>query len=122
MFSTNGADMELYAKPIINTTDDGSVHIDVKTITPEYVDTRLAELAVFKQIKYNSEEVVSVLYNFSSKEEARKRMKATLGVGPAEADFLLELTIEELVYYFDKDNCEAEIKRWKALKALLVAQ
>ena len=114
--------MELYAKPIINTTDDGSVHIDVKTITPEYVDTRLAELAVFKQIKYNSEEVVSVLYNFSSKEEARKRMKATLGVGPAEADFLLELTIEELVYYFDKDNCEAEIKRWKALKALLVAQ
>ena len=98
------------------------MHIDVPTITPEYIDARLAELSVFKQINYNSEEVVSALYNFSSKEDAKKRLKATLGVGPAEANFLLDLTIEELILYFNKDNCEAEIARWEALKDILAAQ
>lgn len=114
--------MVLYATPIVTTAEDGSVHIDVPTITPEYIDARLAELSVFKQINYNSEEVVSASNNFSSKEDAKKRLKATLGVGPAEANFLLDLTIEELILYFNKDNCEAEIRRWEALKDILAAQ
>ena len=39
--------MELYAKPIITTSDDGTISIKVQPVTPEYIETRLAELAVF---------------------------------------------------------------------------
>ena len=114
--------MELYAKPIVTTEKDGTVHIDVRTITPDYIDTRLAELAVFKQTNYNIEEVISAVQNSPSTEAAKKRLKTILGIGSAEADFLLDLTFEELAYYFQKENCEAELKRWKALAELLSAQ
>lgn len=114
--------MVLYAKPIVTTAEDGSMHIEVSTITPDYIDTHLAELAVFSQINYNIEEVVSAVQNSSSNEETKKRLKYTLGIDPAEADFLLDLTFEELAYYFQKESCEAEIKRWTALKDLLTAQ
>lgn len=114
--------MELYAKPIVTTLDDGTINIKVQPITPEYIDVRLAELAVFEQINYNIEEVVSAVQNTSSQKQASKRLRSTLGIGPAETNFLLDLTIEELAYYFQKENCKAEIKRWNALKELLSVQ
>ena len=112
--------MELYAKPIITTSEDGTINIKVLPITPEYIDTRLAELAVFEQINYNIEEVVAAVQNAASLKQAAKRLKTTLGIGSAEADFLLDLTIEEMAYYFDRDNCEKEIAKWNKLKVLLV--
>lgn len=112
--------MELYGKPIITTQDDGTINIKVLPITPEYIDTRLTELAVFGQINYNIEEVVAAVQNAASLKQAAKRLKTTLGIGPAEADFLLDLTIEEMSYYFDLDNCEKEIVKWNNLKVLLV--
>lgn len=114
--------MELYAEPIITTSDDGTINIEVRPIMPEYIDTRLAELAVFGQLNYNFEEVVTAARNSSSNNEAKKRLRATLDVGSAEADFLLDLSIEELAYYFQKGNCEAEIRRWETLKDILAAQ
>ena len=112
--------MEFYAKPIITTSDDGTINIKVLPITPEYIDTRLAELAVFGQINYNIEEVVAAVQNATSLKQAAKRLKTTLGIGPAETDFLLDLTIEEMAYYFDRDNCEKEIAKWNKLKVLFV--
>ena len=53
--------MELYGKPIITTSEDGTINIKVLPITPEYADARLAELAVFELINYNIEEVVSTV-------------------------------------------------------------
>ena len=112
--------MELYAKPIVTTAADGTVHATVPAITLDYIDARLAGLAVFEQINYNIEETVSAVQNSPSNEAAKKRLKTTLGVGSVEADFLLDLTLEELAYYFQKENCEAEIRRWKALKEIFL--
>ncbi len=112
--------MELFGKPIITTSEDGTINIKVLSITPEYIDTRLAELAVFGQINYNIEEVVCTVQNSASQKQAAKRLKDTLGIGPAEADFLLDLTIEEMAYYFNRENCEKEIARWSKLKEVLV--
>lgn len=111
--------MELYSKPIITTTDDGTINIKVQLITPEYIETRLAELAVFGQINYNIEEVVSTVQHSPSQKQASKRLRSTLGIGSAEADFLLDLTIEEMAYYFNQDNCNKEISKWDKLKELL---
>lgn len=111
--------MELYAKPIIKTSDDGTISIKVQPVTPEYIEPRLAELAVFGQINYNIEEIVSTVQNTPSQKQASKRLRSTLGVGPAEADFLLDLTIEELAYYFNQENCDKEISKWNNLKSFL---
>lgn len=112
--------MELYAKPQITTSDEGSINIEVRHVTPEYIDTRLAELAVFGQINYNIEEVVSTVQNSPSEKQASKRLRSILGIGPAEADFLLDLTIEEMAYYFNRENCEKEMAKWSKLKEVLV--
>lgn len=112
--------MELYAKPQITTSDEGSINIEVRHVTPEYIDTRLAELSVFGQINYNIEEVVSTVQNSPSEKQASKRLRSILGIGPAEADFLLDLTIEEMAYYFNRENCEKEMAKWSKLKEVLV--
>ena len=112
--------MELYGRPIITTSEDGTINIKVLPITPEYIDTRLAELSVFGQINYNIEEVVSTVQNSASQKQAANRLKTTLGIGPAEADFLLDLTIEEMAYYFNRENCEKETVKWSKLKEVLV--
>lgn len=112
--------MDLYAKPIITTQEDGTISIKVLPITPEYIDTRLAELAVFGQINYNIEEVAAAVQNAASPKHAAKRLKATLGIGPAEADFLLDLTVEEMAYYFNRENCEKGMAKWSKLKEVLV--
>ena len=112
--------MELYGKPIITTSEDGTINIKVLPITPDYIDTRLAELAVFEQINYNIEEVVSAVQDSASPKQAAKRLKTTLGIGPAEADFLLDLTFEEMAYYFNRENCEKEIAKWSKLKEVVV--
>ena len=111
--------MELYSKPIITTSDDGTINIKVQPITPEYIETRLAELAVFGQINYNIEEVVSTVQNSASQKQASKRLRSTLGIGSAESDFLLDLTIEEMAYFFNQENCNKEISKWEKLKELL---
>jgi len=112
--------MELYAKPIITTSEDGTINIKVLPITLEYIEARMAELDVIKQINYNIEEVVSTVQNSPSEKQASKRLRSILGIGPAEADFLLDLTIEEMAYYFNRDNCEKEIAKWSKLKEVLV--
>ncbi len=112
--------MELYAKPQITTSDEGSINIEVRHVTPEYIDTRLAELAVFGQINYNIEEVVSTVQNSPSEKQASKRLRSILGIGPAEADFLLDLTVEEMAYYFNRENCEKEMAKLSKLKEVLV--
>jgi len=110
--------MELYSKPIITTSDDGTINIKVQPITQEYIDVRLAELAVFGQINYNIEEVVWTIQNSASQRQANKRLQSTLGVGAAEADFLLDLTIEEIAN-FSRENIEREIAGWNSLKNIL---
>lgn len=108
--------MELYTKPIATTLEDGSVHIDIKRITPEYIEARLNELSIPAQINYDIPEYEGVIQCATSHQDAINRLKWRFGLVPAEAEFLLGLTVEEKKTYFIRENCEAEIARWKSLK------
>ena len=110
--------MELYAKPQITTSEDGTINIKVLPITPEYIDTRLAELAIPAEFNYDVKEYEALIQCASSHKDAVERLKWRFGFGAQEAEFLLSLTIEEKKVYFIQENCEAEIRRWKALKEL----
>ena len=110
--------MELYGKPIITTSEDGTINIKVLPITPKYIDTRLAELAIPAEFNYDVREYEALVQCASSHKNAVERLKWRFGFGPPEAEFLLSLTIEEKNVYFVQENCEAEIRRWKALKEL----
>ncbi len=112
--------MELYAKPIIKTSEDGTINIKVLPITPEYIDTRLAELAIPAEFNYDVREYETLIQCASSHKDAVERLKWRFGFGPQEAEFLLSLTIEEKKVYFVQENCEAEIRRWKALKEIIL--
>lgn len=112
--------MELYAKPIITTSDDGTINIKVLPITPEYIDTRLAELAIPAEFNYDVREYEALIQCASSHKDAVDRLKWRFGLGPQEAEFLLSLTIEEKKVYFVQENCEAEIRRWKAMKEIIL--
>lgn len=112
--------MELYAKPIVTTAADGTVHTTVQAITPEYIDARLAELAIPAEFNYDVREYESLIQNASSRKDAFDRLKWRFGFGPQESEFLLSLTIEEKKVYFVQENCEAEIRRWKALKEIIM--
>ena len=112
--------MELYGKPIITTSDDGTINIKVLPITPKYIDTRLAELAIHAEFNYDVREYEALIQCASSHKDAVDRLKWRFGLGPQEAEFLLSLTIEEKKVYFVQENCEAEIRRWKALKEIIL--
>ena len=112
--------MELYAKPIIKTSEDGTINIKVLPITPEYIDTRLAELAIPAEFNYDVREYEALIQCASSHKDAVDRLKWRFGFGAQEAEFLLSLTIEEKKVYFIQENCEAEIRRWKALKEIIL--
>ena len=114
--------MELYGKPIITTSEDGTINIKVLPITPEYIDTRLAELAIPAEFNYDVREYEALIQCASSHKDAVERLKLRFGVGPQEAEFLLGLSIEEKKTYFIQKNCEAEIARWEALKKALAVQ
>ena len=114
--------MELCAKPIIKTSDDGTINIKVLPITPEYIDTRLAELAIPAEFNYDVREYEALVQCASSHKDAVERLKWRFGLGPQEAEFLLSLTIEEKKVYFVQENCEAEIAKWEALKRVLAVQ
>ena len=112
--------MELYAKPIVATAADGTVHTTVEAITPYYIDARLAELAIPAEFNYDVREYEALIQCASSHKDAVDRLKWRFGFGAQEAEFLLSLTIEEKKVYFIQENCEAEIRRWKALKEILL--
>ena len=112
--------MELYAKPIIKTSEDGTINIKVLPITPEYIDTRLAELAIPAEFNYDVREYETLIQCASSHKDAVDRLKWRFGLGPQEAEFLLSLTIEEKKVYFVQENCEAEIAKWEKLKEVHV--
>ena len=114
--------MELYAKPIVTTAADGTVHLTVQAITPDYIDARLAELAIPAEFNYNWGEYETLIQCASSHKDAVDRLKWRFGFGPQEAEFLLGLTIEEKKVFFIQENCEAEIARWEALKKALAVQ
>lgn len=112
--------MELYGKPIIITSEDGTINIKVLPITPEYIDTRLAELAIPAEFNYDVREYEALIQCASSHKDAVDRLKWRFGLEPQEADFLLGLTIEEKKVFFIQENCEAEIAKWNKLKVLFV--
>ena len=112
--------MELYGKPIITTSKGGTINIKVLPITPEYIDTRLAELAIPAEFNYDVREYEALIQYSPSEKQASKRLRSILGIGPAEADFLLDLTVEEMAYYFNRENCEKEMAKWSKLKEVLV--
>ena len=114
--------MELYAKPIITTSDDGTINIKVLPITPEYIDTRLAELAIPAEFNYDVREYEALVQCASSHKNAVERLKWRFGFGPQEAEFLLGLTIDEKKVYFVQENCEAEIAKWETLKKAVAVQ
>ena len=112
--------MELYGKPIITTQDDGTIYIKVLPITHEYIDTRLAELAIPAEFNYDVREYEALIQCASSHKDAVERLNWRFGFWPQEAEFLLGLTIEEKKVFFIQENCEAEIRRWKALKEIIL--
>ena len=112
--------MELYAKPIVTTAADSTLHTTVEAITPDYIDARLAELAIPAEFNYNVSEYESLIKCASSHKDAVDRLKWRFGFGAQEAEFLLSLTIEEKKVYFIQENCETEIRRWKTLKEILL--
>ena len=114
--------MELYGKPIITTSEDGTINIKVLPITSEYIDTRLAELAIPAEFNYDVREYEALIQCASSHKDAVERLKWRFGFVPHEAEFLLSLTIEEKKVYFVQENCEAEIAKWEALKKALAVQ
>ncbi|MCR5192422.1 MAG: hypothetical protein K6D59_03870 [Bacteroidales bacterium] len=114
--------MELYAKPTVTISEDGSVHIDMKRITPEYIEARLNELSIPAQMGYDIPEYEGVIQCATSHQDAINGLKWRFGLVPIEAEFLLGLTVEEKKTYFIRENCEAEIARWEALKKLLATQ
>ena len=114
--------MELYAKPIITTSEGGTINIKVLPLTLEYIDARLAELAISAEFNYDVREYETLIQCASSHKDAVERLKWRFGFGPQEAEFLLGLTIEEKKVYFVQENCEAEIAKWEALKRVLAVQ
>lgn len=114
--------MELFAKPIETTAKVGSIRIELPRITLEYIDARLAELAIPKEFNYDYREYESVVQNASSHEDAVSRLRWRFDIYPQEAEFLLGLTTEEKRTYFIRENCEAEIARWEALRKVLAVQ
>ena len=114
--------MDLYAKPNITTQDDGTIYIKVLPITHEYIDTRLAELAIPAEFNYDVREYEALIQCASSHKDAVERLKWRFGFGPQEAEFLLGLTIDEKKVFFIQENCEAEIAKWEALKKALAVQ
>ena len=114
--------MELYAKPIETTTKDGSIRIKIPRITLDYIDARLAELAIPAEFNYDVREYEALVQCASSHKDAVERLKWRFGFGPQEAEFLLGLTIEEKNVFFIQENCEAEIAKWEALKRVLAVQ
>ncbi len=114
--------MELYGKPIITTSEDGTINIKVLPITPEYIDTRLAELAIPAEFNYDVREYEALIQCASSHKDAVERLNWRFGFGPQEAEFLLGLTIDEKKVFFIQENCEAEIAKWGVLKRVLAVQ
>lgn len=112
--------MELYAKPIVAMAADGTVHTTVQAITLDYIDARLAELSIPAEFNYDVREYETLVQCASSHKDAVNRLKWRFGFGSQEAEFLLNLTIEEKKVYFVQENCEAEIRRWQALKEILL--
>jgi hypothetical protein len=113
--------MTLYAAtPIITTSEGGTINIKVLPITSEYIDARLAELAIPAEFNYDVREYEALIQCASSHKDAVERLKWRFGFGAQEAEFLLSLTIEEKKVYFIQENCETEIRRWKTLKEILL--
>ena len=86
----------------------------------EYIDTRLAVLAIPAEFNYDVREYEALIQCASSHKDAGERLKWRFGFGSREAEFLLGLSIEEKKTYFIQKNCEAEIAKWEKLKEVLV--
>ena len=101
---------------------DGPIRIEMPRITLDYIDARLAELAIPKDFNYEYREYESIVQNASSHQDAISRLRWRFDIYPQEAEFLLSLTTEEKRTYFIRENCEAEIARWEALRKVLAVQ
>lgn len=110
--------MKLYAKPIVTTDEDGTISVKVPAITPEYVNTRLEELAILKRINYNLDEVINTVKEAPSEWEAQMSLWGDLKIAPHEARLLLEMSLEDLTH-INPNYCEAEAVRWRTIKTML---
>lgn len=114
--------MELYAKPIVTTTDGGIIRVDIQPITPDYIEARLGELDLFRQMDYSARAFESMVQAASSHRDKLNALKCRFGFLPFEAEYLLGLTVWEKKDLFNKEYCEAEIARWEALRKAIAVQ
>ena len=113
--------MKLFAAPQTKTLKDGSIRIDIQTITPEYIDNQIKCIKSVCNLDLN--EVISVIRKSENSCVAKKNLISIFNIASDIADFVLDIDLRQTNNYLNNvEFCNVEIARWTALKAIVKYQ
>lgn len=115
--------MKLYAKPDTIELPDGSLQINVSAITPKYIDKQIRILSVFSRIcEDDFEAMIADIRKSASTEEAIANICNHFKLTKEQGKGIVNMTLDDIMQYGNKEKSETEIAWLKKLKKLLSEQ
>ena len=111
--------MKIFMEPIVNVLENGTVNAVVLRATPKMVENRIKNLHCFKKAKFDIDKIVDMIQSATSIEEAIRQCRKEFGLTHTQANFMLNVSIEELSVYCNPEEWRIEVGKWKALKELV---
>lgn len=109
--------MDLYFAPIIKEAENEK-SIRIAKVTKKSISKRINDLKGFGKAQYDVDSIIRTIRQSSSPENAKIALQDRFKLTARQANFILETHLTDL-FMIDKEWVEEEIKKLKALKALL---
>ncbi len=109
--------MEIYSKPKMNISDDGTYTFVCKRLTPASVQELIDILDGICKVEFS--EIVEILSNAAGTQEAEEALCKNFNLTHSQSIFLLETDIADSRHLFNRKWVEEEIDKYKKLLPLL---
>jgi DNA gyrase subunit A len=109
--------MDLYFEPIIKETENEK-SIRIAKVTKKSISKRINDLKGLGKTQYDFDGIVRIIRQSRTPENAKVALQDCFKLTASQANFILETHLTDL-FMIDKEWVEEEIKKLKALKALL---
>jgi DNA gyrase/topoisomerase IV subunit A len=114
--------MKLYLDPIVEEWEDGTINVTLIKATPKNIDERIRNLGGFKKANFDIENIVEIVRNTGSSDEAAEMLRKEFKLTHPQANFMVNVTLDELSTCCAPKAWQNEIGKLKALKKLVMEE
>ena len=112
--------MNIYSKPKVSITEDGTIEITCARLTPSCINELIENMDGYRKANFDFSMITETISNANGKEEGEAALRKKFKLTHSQARFMTEASIEETIDYCNNDMWKKTIDKYRSLIGLLL--